>query len=403
MKILLLTKKFPYPLREGEPIAISYLSRSLRARGCELDLLVLNTSKHYFEPDQLPSSHNFFRNIYSVKVDNHITLPGAVKSLIRGESYILSRFDSPAFAAKLKEVLSGNSYDVVQLETLYMAHYIPVIRQNSASLVVMRAHNVEHEIWERVALTTTNLFKKWYLRYQNKSLRKFEISKLQEYDMLLAITERDLKVFKNLGFHHDAVVTPVGIALNEYVPDFQCFQNNQLTVGFIGALDWMPNQNGIVWFLEKVWPKISERYPELEFHIAGKNTPEWLLKKAGNRVIVHGEVEDAKKFLNSHPVLVAPLFSGSGIKIKVLEGMALSRAVITTPVGAEGIPARSREHLLIARTAEEFIRQLEYCMEQPLMLREMGRKARQFIQVHFDSSTIAGKVYRAYEKRLAKR
>lgn len=402
MKILLLTKKFPYPLKEGEPIAISYLSKSLQALGCVVDLMVLNTSKHFFDPKALPDSCNFFRNIYSVRADNRITLSGAIKSLVRGESYILSRFNSPAFAAKLQEVLSENTYDVVQLETLYMAHYIPVIRQYSSSLVVMRAHNVEHEIWERVAQTTSNLFKKWYLRYQNKSLRHFEISNLQAYDILLAITDRDLQVFKKLGFQKDAVVVPVGIALEEYEPDFQCFKEEKFSIGFIGALDWMPNQNGIVWFLENVWPKVAASYPEVEFHIAGKNTPAWLFKKAGNQVIVHGEIEDAKQFLNNHPILAAPLFSGSGIKIKVLEGMALGRAVVTTPVGAEGIPARSREHLFISKTADEFIRHIEYCLENPLVLREMGRKSRRFIKVHFDSATVARRVYRAYEKRLAK-
>ncbi len=387
---------------EGEPIAISYLARSLKAKGCDIDLLVLNTSKHFFDPAGLPAELNFYRNIYSVEVDNQITWSGALKSLLKGESYILSRFNSEDYAEKLKAVLTAHTYDVVQLETLYMAHYIPVIRAHSKAVIAMRAHNVEHEIWQRVAETTSNVFKKWYLQYQNKSLRTFEIEKLREYDLMVAITDRDLKVFKKLGFRNDAVVAPVGIDPAEYEPDPQCFKNNEITPAFIGALDWMPNQGGVVWFLDNVWPAISKKYPNLRFHIAGKNTPEWLSRKAGQNVTVHGEVDDAKAFINQYAILVAPLFSGSGIKIKVLEGMALSRVVITTPVGAEGIPARSREHLFIAKTASQFIRHIDFCMKNPMSLWEMGRKARQFIHVHFDNLTIAGKVYRAYEKRIAK-
>ena len=390
-------------MKEGEPIAISYLSRALQAKGCELDLLVLNTSKHFYDPAGLPQSHNFFQNIWSVKVDNRITWNGALTSLVKGESYILSRFNSEAYAEKLKEILTAKAYDVVQLETVYMAHYIPVIRANSKAIIALRAHNVEHEIWQRYAETTSSFLKKWYLKYQNKSLREFEIARLQDYDLMMAITERDLNVFKKLGYRKDAVVAPVGIDLEEYEPDSQCFKEKVMTLAFIGALDWMPNQSGVVWFLDNVWPTVSAKYPEVEFHIAGKNTPDWLSRRAAGNVIVHGEVEDAKKFINCHPILIAPLFSGSGIKIKVLEGMALSRVVITTPVGAEGIPARSQEQLFVAKTADQFIQQIEFCLKNPLVLWEIGRKARQFIHVNFDNLTIGGKVYRAFEKRIAKR
>jgi polysaccharide biosynthesis protein PslH len=153
--------------------------------------------------------------------------------------------------------------------------------------------------------------------------------------------------------------------------------------------------------LDNVWPAVLAKFPNASFHIAGKNTPDWLSRRAGESVIVLGEVDDAKKFINSHPIMVAPLFSGSGIKIKVLEGMAMSRVVITTPVGSEGIPARSQEHLLVAKTAEQFIRQIDFCLKNPGLLWEMGRKARHFIQMNFDNFTIGGKVYRAYEKKLA--
>ncbi|MBI5915632.1 MAG: glycosyl transferase family 1, partial [Bacteroidetes bacterium] len=154
MKILLLTKKFPYPLREGEPIAITNLACSLAAKGCEVTLLVMNTTKHYFDPAALPAAENHYHAIHSVMVDNRITFFGALKSWLTGQSYILDRFRSAAFGEKLAQLLRQNRYDVVQLETAYLAHYLPVVRANSTAIVSMRAHNVEHEIWERVAATT---------------------------------------------------------------------------------------------------------------------------------------------------------------------------------------------------------------------------------------------------------
>jgi glycosyltransferase involved in cell wall biosynthesis len=397
MKILLVTKKFPYPLREGEPIAIYYLARSLVQLGHELDLLVLNTSKHYFDPAELPAAANFFNEIHSVRVDNHISIRGAVKSLLAGKSYILDRFHSLAFEKKLVDLLRKTQYDVVQLETIYLAHYLTAIRQNSSAIVSLRAHNVEHEIWERVAATSNNLLKKWYLRNQNKHLKCFELAQLNSFDVLLAITGRDLDALRQMGYQNEATIVPVGINLHDYPIDNQRVAQGQCAC-FIGALDWMPNQHGVAWFLENVWKKLATIYPKAQFHVAGKNTPEWLRNKLEPAAKVHGEVADAKAFLQRFPIMVAPLFSGSGIKIKVLEGMALERVVITTSIGVEGISAEHGRHLLIADTADEFEKQLRWCFENPVNALEIGHAARQFIHRNFDNLEIAGRVDAIYNK-----
>ncbi|MCF8243976.1 MAG: glycosyltransferase family 4 protein [Saprospiraceae bacterium] len=401
MKILLITKKFPFPLKEGEPIAINYLAKSLTRKGCIVDLLVLNTSKHYFNPDDFPSSENFFNEVHSVKVDNDIRIGGALRSLLTGKSYILDRFQSTDFEEKLEDLLRSKRYDVVQMETIYLAHYLPTIRKLPNVVIVLRAHNVEHEIWERVAANSSNLLKKWYLKNQNCHLRRFEIEHLNQFDVLLAITARDLEAFRGLGYQNEGAVAPVGINLVDYPLDNQVVSSPN-DFCFIGALDWMPNQHGVLWFLEKVWKRMALQYPKAKFHIAGKNTPAWLHTKAGTLATVHGEVPDAKEFILKYPVMVAPLFSGSGIKIKVLEGMALGRVVITTTIGAEGIPAKPGRHLLIADTASEFEKQMNWCMVNPVSMQEMGLQAREFIREHFSNLEIAGRVHAAYEKVLSR-
>jgi glycosyltransferase involved in cell wall biosynthesis len=397
MKVLVLSKKFPYPLKEGEPIAITYLSRSLQEQGCELWLLAMNTSKHYFDVSQLPASYNYFSHIHTTNVDNRIRPLPALKSLLSGDSYILSRFNSPEFAEKLKLLLCENDFDVVQLETVYMAHYLPVIRQHSKAKIVMRAHNVEHEIWEGVARNTRSVFKKWYLRNQNRRLAAFEIGQLQRYDGLLAITERDRSVFQKSGFVKPALVAPVGITPDDYQPDYQCFEQIQ-TIGFIGALDWMPNQEGVVWFIENVWKKLRQRYPCLHFHVAGKNTPDWLRQKATQGVIFEGEVESAIRFMNAHPILVAPLFSGSGIRVKILEGMALGRVLISTSIGIEGIPATSGKQGFIANDENGFLESIAYCIENQLIAKQIGETARRFIASHFDNRRIGQQVLEYYRQ-----
>lgn len=395
MKILILCKKFPYPLTEGEPIAISYLCKSLSKVGCSVSLFLLNTSKHYYEVERFPKKENHFDSIYSVKTNNDINIKGAVTSILKNESYLLSRFYSKDYDDKLKELLQENQFDVIQLETIYMAHYIQTIRNNCNSLITIRTHNVEHLIWNRVAKMTTNVAKKWYLKYQNNTLKNFELEKINECDLIVSITSNDLDKFKDLGLNKKGVAIPVGFNLNEYDTQFLP-SNEKQSIAFIGALDWMPNQDGVVWFLEQVWPAIKRAFPQMEFHIAGKNTPKWMSDKSGNGVVVHGQVPDAKEFIKEHPVFIAPLFSGSGIKIKVLQGLALGRAVVTTPIGLEGIPAKHQTHLFVADGKKAFIHAINACFSNNIELLKIRKAGREFIKNEFDSDYLAEKLKQVY-------
>ncbi len=360
-----------------------------------LTLLYQNTSKHYFDPAGLPPAHRYFEKIFAVETDNRITPAGALRSALSGESYILSRFNSAAFAAKLAEVLQTEEFDVVQLETIYLAHFIPVIRRHSKAIIALRSHNVEHGIWERFARNSRVFWKKWYLQSQIQPLKKFEIEKTASADALVAITADDLGIFQKLGIRIPAIAAPTGIEAEEYLPEFQCF--GKKSISFIGALDWMPNQEAVGWMLDNVWEKVRRRHPQAEFHIAGKNTPAWLSKKTVLGVFFHGEVPDAKAFFNEHPVLVVPLFSGSGIKIKILEGMALGRVVVCTLLAAAGIPATPGRHFLTAENADGFVDRICECFENQELVRQISANAMQFIREHFDNRRLGKKVFDFYQ------
>ena len=152
MKILQLCKKFPFPPKDGEVIAINTLSKSLTALGAEVTLLTMNTSKHPVNIAELPPAFKkMYKKVYDVPVYNHITASGAFKNLFEKESYHVTRFISDDFSKKLVEILRGSPFDVIQLETVFLTPYIDVIRENSDAIIALRSHNVEHEIWKRVA------------------------------------------------------------------------------------------------------------------------------------------------------------------------------------------------------------------------------------------------------------
>lgn len=359
-----------------------------------MTLLAMNTVKHYYEGAQLPPELDFYRAVYTTKLDNRIKLWDAFRNLFSGESYHVERFVSPAFRDQLVRLLRAGEYEVVQLETLYLAPYIPYIRQYSDALIALRTHNVEHEIWQRISNNTRSLFKKWYLQHLTAKLKRYETAQLDRCDLLIPISERDLSRFRRMGARTTAAVTPIGIDPAAYAPDYRSFQR-PTTVSFIGSLDWMPNQEGLRWFLHKVWgPRLQEGGPSL--HIAGRNTPDWLFRTRLKNVFVHGEVGDAVDFINAHSIMVVPLLSGSGMRAKILEGMALGKVVLTTRLGLEGIDARPGREVLVAETPQQFAALLRRYAAAPDQLEHIGRQARQFVVQRYDSDAIARRLMAAY-------
>ena len=400
MKILQLCKKFPYPLRDGETIAVSYLSRALNELGCEITLLSMNTKKHYSEVSKLPEEYNFYKEIHTTEIDTTINIKDAFLNLFSKESYHVSRFIDPAFKEKLIQLLTENKYDVVQLETLYLAPYAKLIKEYSDALVTMRAHNVEFEIWERITKNTKFIPKKLYLNYLTKKLKRFELDHLNNYDYLIAVTEKDLINFQKLGYNNGAIASPIGLESRNYLPNgFE--PSADLKICFIGSLDWMPNIEGFKWFIKEVWPIITDTYPNTQLHVAGRNTPESMRAIKLNNVFIHGEVNDAIKFIEDHDVMVVPLFSGSGMRVKILEGMALSKTVITTQLGLEGIDAEDGNQVLVANSPQEFLQKIGFCIDHRDEVLRIGERARKFVMEYYDNTENARQLLQTYQKLLA--
>jgi len=349
-------------LKDGESIAVTYLSRALNQLGCKITLLTMNTKKHYFNITELPKDYDQYQSIHFTDVDNEVKPVDAFLNLFSKDSYHISRFISPAFEQKLIQLLQKEDFDIVQIETVHLAPYIPVIQKHSKAKIAMRAHNVEFEIWQRIAENTKFFPKKWYLNHLTKKLKKYEIKQLKNYDMMVAITQRDLDFFKKLGYNNKGISTPIGLEIADYEPNYQTFEK-ELSLSFIGALDWMPNYEGLMWVLENVWEKLLVRFPNLKFHIAGRHTPSSLMNLKMKNVKVYGEIPDANQFINAHSIMVVPLLSGGGMRAKILEGMALGKVILSTTLGLEGINAEHQKEVLVADTPEQIIENISFALE----------------------------------------
>lgn len=376
---------------------MNQLIEGLIDAGHQVKVLALNTNKYSVNSDDIPLDFRKKTRIELVYIDLSIKIISAFFNLFTKKSYHVERFKSKTFEQKLISVLIKEDFDIVQIELLFMSPYINFIRKHSNAKIVLRAHNIEHLIWERLERSETNPLKKLYLKHLSSTLKAYELEIVNNYDGIIPITKKDAAFFKK---HTSTPVFPVsfGIRLNEQ-PGFKNIEPEH-ALFHIGAMNWLPNEEGIQWFLDKVWPLVFENIPDLKLYLAGRNMPEWLKQLDLKNVEVVGEVSDAKEFIDSKSMSIAPLLSGSGIRIKIIESMSLGKAVISTSIGAEGINYTNGHDILIADTPTAFSEEIEKLYKNPNTAKTIGDNARKLVAKDHDSKKIIRQLVQFYQQIL---
>jgi glycosyltransferase involved in cell wall biosynthesis len=399
MNILLLSNKLPYPPRDGGSIATLNMALGLAGCGCRVSILAINTSKHYFSHDLIPGEIRDRIGIRSVMVNTSVNPLKLILNLLFSRlPYNASRFVSSSFLMALSALLDEQDFDVIQMEGPYLGYCLPLIRARSSALVSLRAHNIEHELWLRNAGTASSFVKRKYLEILGKRIRRLEMELLEKIDLLVPITHRDSGMFREMKPDMTMHMATFGLQAGAYEPQPP---PAEFSLYFIGALDWMPNIEGLKWFIEHVWPPVRTRFPGVGLYIAGRNPGAYFsksLKEPGIHLV--GEVEDSRQFMSGHSAMIVPLHSGSGIRVKILEGMALGKTIISTRIGSEGIEARNGEEILLADDPSGFIAAIEKLIENPHLTEHLARNARQFVKEKFDNLAVCQGLLDFYKEQL---
>jgi glycosyltransferase involved in cell wall biosynthesis len=378
MKVLLLCNKSPWPPKEGGPIAIYAMLEGLFLAGISVKVLALNTNKYAVDLKDIPKSFIDQTRISFVNIDLSVRPWNAFLNLFTHQSYHIKRFISQDFAAVLTDILKAETFDIIQFESVFLTPYIALIKKYSTAQLVLRAHNVEHLIWQRMAHETTLPLNKLYLSHLARTLKSYEVSVLNKLDGIAAITTNDEARFKEMGCTKIVGTIPFGIKCPAEISDTHTIHPN--TLFHIGAMNWLPNQEGIRWFLKECWPQIHVKFPEVKLVLAGREMPRWMLNTVMTGVEIRGEVPDATQFMCENEIMIVPLLSGSGVRVKIIEAMALGKTVITTSVGSEGIMCQHQKNILIADTPDEFLEAVISCYIVPDLVQQIGQNAKQYVQ-----------------------
>lgn len=395
MRILILTHRVPFPQNGGYPIAVCNTIRGLVDLGHEVSLFSLNTKKvnhpRIGNPDALIARINY--QLTDVSID--ISWVEAFLNLFNPKANNVDRFYNPEFEQKLMEELRGHAYDVVQFEGLYVTPYLNAVRRTTKAKLIYRSHNIEYQVWKRLSVQKHDPLKKWYLGLMARRIKKYELQQLNKFDAITVFTRPDMETLQRNGINVSIGILPIGIDIKRYNPDLSKTEFPSLF--FLGSLDWLPNREGMEWFLDNFYTDLTTDNLRVKFYVAGNDVPEQFDDyEAMGKIFIQGEVDDALEFVNSKAIMVVPLLSGGGMRVKIVEGMAMQKCIIATSLGAEGINYKHGENILIANTREEFYKAIKRCISDEEYCKNIGRNARKLAEKEHDMAKVADKIVSFY-------
>lgn len=369
--------------------------RGLVDLGHDVSLVALNAKRHHHEPveDELLSRINY----RAYDIDTSVSMLDVAINLFAGTSFNIDKYYDPEFEKLLVRTVRNTKYDLIQFEGLFVTLYLNAVRRNCGSKLIYRGHNIEHQIWLRLAMQKSDPFKKSYLRMHARRIRNYELQTLNNFDAITVFTDQDKHTIEvDYEIKVPVTILPVGIVLEHYHPDLNKTEFPSLF--FLGSLDWLPNREGIEWFLETFFTDLTEGDLRVKFYVAGNDIPERFDDfEAMGKIFIQGEVDDALEFVNSKAIMVVPLLSAGGMRVKIVEGMAMQKCIISTPLGADGIKYTNGENILIAEDRDDFYNHIKRCISDEDYCKQIGFNARRLVERQHNIDTVTQQLVAFYE------
>jgi len=391
MRILWLKSDLLLPLDKGGKLRTWHLLRHL-TRHHQITYLA------FAEPGQPQADIDGMKEVATTVVTIPRTDPpkgswrfvaDAALHLIDPLPYAAAKYRSRTFAATLRRLIRDKQFDLIVCDFLFPAVNLP--RQLPCPSVIF-THNVESEIWRRHAETTSGLVSRLLYRSQYGRMVRYEGRVLRRFDGVLAVSDQDRDTFARLypgAIHEPVHVVPTGVDTEYFSPGRSEPGSRQLV--FTGSMDWLPNEDAMLHFCRETLPLIRAEEPDVRLSIVGR-APTPAVKQLGSDsgIEVTGRVDDVRPYVRDAAVYVVPLRIGGGTRLKIFEAMAMSKAVVSTTVGAEGLAVRNGEHVLLADEPRTFARAVVSLLRDTDRRRELEHAAHALMIEQYDWSAIAG-------------
>ena len=396
MRILWLKSDLLLPLDKGGKLRTWHLMRQL-AKHHAITFL------SYADPEQPAEDIEGMREVASevITVPRSDVAKGtpafyldAARHLVDARPYAVAKYESASYSQALLEALGRTAFDLIVCDFLPPAVNMP---GRLPCPVVLFTHNVEAEIWRRYAETSGSFLKRQLYGMQHRRMLRFEEQTIRRFDGVLAVSDADRETFARLYPGAAALpihVVPTGVDTAFFAPSSTESDTSSPAASrsliFTGSMDWLPNEDAMLFFCRDILPLIRAEEPDVTLSIVGRAPTPAVRRLAGERgVQVTGRVEDVRPFMREAAVYIVPLRIGGGTRLKIFEAMAMRKAVVSTAVGAEGLPVTGGEHLLLADEPRGFARGVVRLLRDLDKRRSVEQAARQLVVSKYDWSVVA--------------
>jgi glycosyltransferase involved in cell wall biosynthesis len=306
--------------------------------------------------------------------------------------YSVWKHYTPRFEETLKMILNEQEFDLVHCECTPYGRFLDGVHRPPALIM---AHNIESQILFRRAQNGHTMAERVFFSLQARKMEAFERRVLARASCVAAVTELDAECLRSWGVKQIALVEN-GVDLEYFSPMDKSPSQNEIL--FLASLDWYPNEDALDYLVREIFPLVLKQRPETLLRVVGRRPSPEIRRRIGGRPKIElvGEVPDARPFLARAGAVVVPLRIGGGSRIKILEALAMGKAVVSTSVGAEGLVTCDGEHLFIADFPEDFARRTVELLDSPSEQRRLGENGRKLVEIRYNWDRIAEALERAW-------
>lgn len=310
-----------------------------------------------------------------------------VANLFSRLPYAVAKYRSPGLTSEIRRIVRDERVDLVICDFLAPSLNVP---SDLGVPVVLFQHNVEAMIWQRHAAVRTQPLARAYFREQWRRMERFEREECRRFDRVIAVSRHDAEVIQTEYGVADAVDVPTGVDTEYFRPSGQV-ELAALEMVFTGSMDWLPNEDGIRWFVDEVLPLVHAAEPAATLTVVGRHPPAAIreLAQRDRRVQVTGTVPDVRPHVERAALFVVPLRIGGGTRLKIFEAMAMERPVVSTAIGAEGLPVTDGRDIVLADSAADFAAAAVRLLRDPAERRAVGQRAAEKVRAEHSWDRVA--------------
>ncbi|MGC8861608.1 MAG: glycosyltransferase family 4 protein [Armatimonadota bacterium] len=396
MKVLVLEQLFPLPADSGGKIKSLC---TIRALASEHDVCVLSYVRTESERARIAELQQICHRVEAVPFQRSKTgnLLCAFSSALSVRPFIVARDFRREMLGRVRQLIEDFGPDVIHIDHLQMAQFVDF---HGPYRTVLDQHNVESMIIKRIAETDSSPLMRVYAKLEWPKLLRWELDVCRRADLVLTVSDEDaatlLRFDSSLG---NFASVPIGIDVDS--TPVVARNPGSTNILFLGTMYWPPNIDSVLYFCREILPMVRTKLPGCTFTVAGQRPPRAIQRLAGEPgVRVMGYVSDASVLAADCGVFVVPLRSGSGVRVKILNAMAMGLPVVSTSIGAEGLAGRHREHLLIADNPADFAEAVVDVLTNPSLAGELARRARELVEREYSWNVVGRKLLSVYRERL---